>query len=335
MSERPDRPPAPTPHTPDTAPQVARADAGASVQPTLTQHSQLPGSEKTRAAAGAGARKSRVRQVAAADVFKPRLAMGALLALGFCTLLWVLRGAIAAMWSGQVQWWLRQLDLSNAVGTNIPALHSQWLGLRLPSLELPMPDLGLPALLSHALAALVVWVVAGWWPDRARPLALLMRAMALLHGLAIAYFLLWPASFPHAAATHGLSGLRISWLLMLCTPWLHLGIHYLLPFALWQRLLLTLLSLLYLLLLTPLLVSSHLALLVLLGPVAMPLLHLLLGVALPLVGLVALYSWAISWGGGAIVLGRDVGVAGVPGTAGPAASTLIAPTLSQSLPPRF
>jgi hypothetical protein len=311
------------------------ADTGVTVQPTLTQNSQQHGGQASQTTRKAS---SRVRQVAATDVLKPRLLMGLLLAGAFSALLWALRTDIAGLWSAQLQWWLRQLDLAGAAvpaGAATAVVSSNWLGLALPTIELQMPDLGLPALLTHALAALVVWVLAGWWPDRARPLALLMRAAALLHAAAIVYFLVWPASFPHAAAAHATSGLRLGWLLMLLTPWLHLAIHYLLPFALWQRVLLTALSLLYLLLLMPLLMTSHLALLVLLGPVAMPLLHLLLGVILPLLSLIALYGWAVSWGGGSIVLGRDVGVAGAPGTAGPGASTLHAPTLSQSLPPRF
>jgi hypothetical protein len=275
------------------------------------------------------------------------LAVGVLLALVFTVLCWVARDGLAEVWSAQLRWWLRMLDLvgpqgptstmatTAATGASLAAQSSStWLGLTLPRLELQAPDVGLPALLSHALAAVVTWVVAGWWPDRARPIALLMRAAVLVHTLAIVYFFIWPASFPHALGSHAVAGLRMGWVLMLLTPWLHLTIHYLLPFALWQRVALTGISLLYLALLTPLQVASHVALVSLLGPVAMPLLHLMLGVLLPVVGLVALYGWAVSWGGGGVVMWREA--AGRMGMAGgSAAHSTHAPTLSQSLPPRL
>jgi hypothetical protein len=272
------------------------------------------------------------------------LAVGVLLALAFTALCWALRDGLADVWSAQLRWWLRALDLvasqggPAATGASTAAQPTTgWLGLRLPGVDLQAPDVGLPALLSHALAAVVTWVLAGWWPDRARPVALLMRAAVLVQVLAIAYFFLWPASFPHALGHHAVAGLRMGWVLMLLTPWLHLAIHYLLPFALWQRVALTGISLLYLALLTPLQVASHVALVSLLGPVAMPVLHLLLGVVLPVVGLVALYGWAVSWGGGGIVMWREAagrtGVGGMRGGSGPHSTH--APTLSQSLPPRL
>jgi hypothetical protein len=289
-------------------------------------------------------RHSRAHKLAR-DVFKPRLAVGVLLAVLFTALCWVARDALASAWSAQLQWWLRMLELTAPQAGTLSGAAAQaissWLGLTLPRIELPAPDVGLPALLSHALAAVVTWVVAGWWPDRARPIKLLMRAAVLVHTLAIAYFFLWPASFPHALGSHATAGLRMGWLLMLLTPWLHLAIHYLLPFALWQRVALTALSLLYLALLTPLQVASHAALVSLLGPVAMPLLHLLLGVLLPVVGLVALYGWAVSWGGGGSVRWREateglMGAAGVSGASGAHSThSTHAPTLSQSLPPRL
>jgi hypothetical protein len=307
----------------------------------MTDRPAEPSSAPSRPASPATASASRSGSRAhtlARDVFKPRLAVGVLLALAFTALCWVARDGLAAAWSAQLQWWLRMLDLAGpqaaqAAGATAQA-SSSWLGLTLPRLALQAPDVGLPALLSHALAAVVTWVVAGWWPDRARPITLLMRAAVLVHALAIAYFFLWPASFPHALGSHAVAGLRVGWVLMLLTPWLHLCIHYLLPFALWQRVALTGVSLLYLAVLTPLQVASHVALVSLLGPVAMPLLHLLLGVLLPVVGLVALYGWAVSWGGGGIVVWREAAgrLAGTAGGSG--AHSTHAPTLSQSLPPR-
>jgi hypothetical protein len=314
--------------------------SGSSPNPPAPSPSPSP--SPALVSAKAARRDSRAHQLAR-DVFKPRLAVAGVLALVFTALCWVSRDMLAGAWSAQLHWWLRALDLvgtpvASAGGMATPG-GSNWLGLSLPRVDLQAPDVGLPALLSHALAAVVAWVVAGWWPDRARPIALLMRAAVVVHTLAITYFFFLPASFPHALGNHAVAGLRMGWLLMLLTPWLHLAIYYLLPFALWQRLVLTSLSLLYLAVLTPLQVASHVALVSLVGPVAMPLLHLLLGVLLPVVGLVALYGWAVSWGGGGIALWREaasrMGAGGAGGADGSGAHSTHAPTLSQSLPPRL
>jgi hypothetical protein len=342
-----------------------RPDAGESlggalsVQPTLSQVSQLPplaqaGPRAARTGLSRGLRRPRLT----GGVFKARLMLGTLMALLFTGLLWGAQNAIARAWSAQLLWWLRSLDLlgttaatsaakaanaANAVNAAnatssaaaVPAANSLF-ALPLPTLDLLPPDMGLPSLLVHALATLVLWVVAGWWPDRARPLALWMRCAALLHGAAIAYFFIWPASFAHAVADHVFSVLRLGWWLLLLTPWLHLAIYYLFPFALWQRVALTGLSLLYLLLATPLQAASHAALLHVLGPVTMPLLHLLLGVVWPVMALVALYAWAMSWGGGADVAAASSAEAATEGAAtGMAAPSTAMPTLSQSLPPRL
>jgi hypothetical protein len=317
---------------------AAESQAGnTTVQPTLSQVSQLPSLPPS---SGKTARRA-PRPRLTGGVFKARLMLGVVMALVFTGLLWWAQNPIARAWSAQLLWWLRSLDLVGATttATALPTA-SNLLFLPLPTLDLLPPDMGLPSLLVHALATLVVWVVAGWWPDRARPIALWMRCAALLHGAAIAYFFIWPASFAHSVADHVFSVLRLGWWLLLLTPWLHLAIYHLFPFALWQRLALTALSLLYLLLATPLQAASHAALLHLLGPVAMPLLHLLLGVAWPVMALVALYAWAMSWGGGSADAPTYSSVDGITVEAGgrgegqPGPPTAM-PTLSQSLPPRL
>jgi hypothetical protein len=339
---------------PPSSPPGALADSahGAlSAQPTLSQVSQLPpfaqatGPAAARGKSPSGFSRHLPRAHLTGGVFKARLVLGLLMAAAFTGLLWWLQNTIARAWSAQLWWWLRSLDLVVAPSfapALLPARHL--LALPVPALDLMPPDMGLPGLLVHALAALVVWVVAGWWPERARPLALWVRCAALLHGLAVFYFFFWPASFAHSVADHVFSVLRLGWWLLLLTPWLHVLIYHLFPFALWQRLGLTALSLLYLLLATPLQAASHAALLHLLGPVAMPLLHVMLGVIWPVMSLVALYAWAMSWGAdspgrsGADGVGANgVGAngSGADGAGRAGAPSTAMPTLSQSLPPRL
>lgn len=222
-----------------------------------------------------------------------RLLAGALLAAAFTVALLRLQPWVARAWSNVLLWWMRGLalpgDFTPAVGGGEVAT------LAVPGLELRLRGLTGLAVLGHAVALVLLWWLPARLPDAARPLTFLLRFVALTHGAALLFFVLWPASFPHSVRSHVGSGLRQAWMLMLLTPWLHLATFYIFPVAWWHRVLLTLLTLLFVLVLTPLQYACHAALVVLLGLVAMPVLHLLGGVMLPILGFVALYGWGMSW----------------------------------------
>ena len=232
-----------------------------------------------------------------------RLATGLLIALGFTGLLALLQAPLAAFWGWQMLAWLQGLDLAGpALAANLAAdpasldpADLSLFSLVVPQVDLAMADLGSTGLAAHGLACVALWVAAGWLPDHAKPGAYVLRFAVLIHAASVLYFGLWPGSFTHSLGGHVSAGLRQSWMLLLLTPWLHLCTYYLFPFALWQRLAVTGVTLLYLALLAPLQYTSHALLLVLAGPVLMPLLHLLFGVMVPILGLVALYGWGMSW----------------------------------------
>ena len=223
-----------------------------------------------------------------------RVAEGVAIAAGYTLLLALAQPWIALAWGEVVLWWARVLQIPGQWAP--PAMET----LRLWTMPVAEIDLQLAgnspqALAGHGLVVVLLWMVAGWLPDAARPGAYLLRFAVLIHAASVLFFALWPGSFPHSAARHIAGGLRQMWALMLVTPWLHLATFHLFPFRLWQRLAVTGISLLYLLVLAPLLYASHGALLWQLGLVVMPLLALLLGVMVPILGLVALYGWAMSW----------------------------------------
>ena len=223
-----------------------------------------------------------------------RLATGGLIALGFTGLLAWAQPLVASFWGWQVLAWLQALQLAGPPAAPDFEGHGLFT-LPVPQLEILLPDIGPEQLAAHALACMAVWVAAGWLPDSGKPGCYVLRFGVLIHAAAVGYFALWPGSFSHSLASHVGGGLRQSWMLMLLTPWLHLATYYLFPFALWQRLALTALTLAWLVLVAPLQYSAHAALLVLVGPVLMPLLHLLFGVMVPILGLVSWYGWGMSW----------------------------------------
>ena len=232
-----------------------------------------------------------------------RLATGLLIALGCTGLLALLQAPLAAFWGWQMLAWLQGLDLGGpALAADLAAdpaapdpADLSLFSLPVPQIDLVMADVGSVGLAAHGLACVALWVAAGWLPDHAKPGAYVLRFAVLIHGASVLYFGLWPGSFTHSLGGHVSAGLRQSWMLLLLTPWLHLCTYYLFPFALWQRLAVTAVTLLYLALLAPLQYTTHALLLVLAGPVLMPLLHLLFGVMVPILGLVALYGWGMSW----------------------------------------
>ena len=223
-----------------------------------------------------------------------RLATGVAIAAAFTLLLLWLQPLVAHFWGWQLVWWMQSLDLAGQF--ELPDLGDMSpLSLSVPLIDATMPATEPLTPLVHGLVALSLWFLAGWLPDAGKPATYLLRFGVIIHLVSVLYFLLWPASFSHSLMSHVSSGLRQSWVLLLLTPWLHLATYYLFPFALWHRLLLTTLTMLYLLVLAPLQYASHAALLSLTGPILMPLLHLLFGVMVAILGFVALYGWAMSW----------------------------------------
>lgn len=223
-----------------------------------------------------------------------RLVGSLALALALTGMVLALRPWIALAWEAELLWWMRSLALPGqfrpAEGT-MPGI----LALPIPTLGLTLPAYDAGAAFSQALGVGVVWWCMAWLPDEAKPVAFFVRLGALIHGFAVLFFILWPASFSHSVQTHVGSGMRQAWYLMLLTPAIHLATYYLFPFAMWQRALLSCLTLLFLFVFTPLQYALHLALVERLGLIVMPVLHLLFGVMMVIIGFVALYGWAMGW----------------------------------------
>ena len=225
---------------------------------------------------------------------KRRLASGLLIALAFTLLLALTKQQIAAAWGQQLIAWMHALGLPGQFVLPT-ADSSDFFSLPVPLIDVQLRDLGMLTTATHALVVLLVWELSGWLPDAAKPLSYLLRFAVLIHAAAIVYFWFWPARFLHPLSNHVAGGLRQAWALMLVTPWLHLCMYYIFPFAVWQRVALTAVTLLFLFVLTPLQYASHVALVYQLGLIMSPLLYLLFGVMVPMLGLVALYGWGMSW----------------------------------------
>jgi len=221
------------------------------------------------------------------------------LALGLTLLLLCAQEAIGEVWSEQLLWWMAQMALPGRYGLSAAAVDAQVAAMPW-QIAVPQVQLSLSAPLDVTLAINAGAVALLWWgagrlPDAFRPGMYLLRLCVLIHGCAVAFFWLWPASFPHSVEEHMAIGLQQCWSLMLLAPWIHLGTFYLFSVGWHQRIALTLITWAYLFVLAPLLYALHALVISTCGLLAMPLLHLMGGVIVAIVGFVALYGWAMSW----------------------------------------
>lgn len=226
---------------------------------------------------------------------RERLVRSVLLAVAGTVALLLARPLVAMLWSDELVWWVTKMELSGQVAPAPAAEPLPW-RIAVPLVRLFAGAPSAAALMYHAIGVVALWWAAGLLPGRARPLARLLRVAGVIHSTAVLFFWHWPASFAHASDAHIADGLQQCWVLMLLTPWLHLGTYYLLDVRWRHRVTLTLLTWAYLFLLAPLLYAAHALVLHGVGLLAMPLLYLMGGALVAVLGMVALHGWAASWG---------------------------------------
>ncbi|MFM2052339.1 MAG: hypothetical protein RL456_376 [Pseudomonadota bacterium] len=223
-----------------------------------------------------------------------RLMQSVLLAVALTAVIVALRETLATVWAEQLVWWIQRLELAGRASAVLEHGRSP-LQIATPEVDL---FLGVPdttTLMFNAIGVVALWWGSGHLPDTARPGAYLLRFALLIHGAAVLFFWIWPASFPHSVGEHIGNGLQQCWALMLLAPWIHLCTYYLFGVNWMQRLSVTLLTWAHLFLLAPLLYALHALVLHHTGVLAMPLLHLLFGVMVAIIGFVAIYGWAMGW----------------------------------------
>jgi len=88
----------------------------------------------------------------------------------------------------------------------VVSLWSQPLGLALTPLPQDAPPPSQTLMLSTSTVVALLYVLAGYWHERYRPLRVVVRALCLVQGSACLFFAWVPARFPYAVHQH-LSGL--------------------------------------------------------------------------------------------------------------------------------
>lgn len=132
-------------------------------------------------------------------------------------------------------------------------------------------------------------------PSRMLPIAYVARIYAVVIVVSLAFFAVVPARFTYSLADHVAMLLLMMLLLAAVAPWVLSLTYNILDFRARDKVLLSLMAVVFLVVTAPLQAFSHALVLHYGSLLYQPMLFLLLGIFPPLVGLVGLYSWAMTW----------------------------------------
>jgi hypothetical protein len=224
--------------------------------------------------------------------FLPALILALLVLIGYVFALhWV-----AACWASILHWCLdlfgyHAIKLANfgfsIAGYNIYAPYAQ-LGAAVPNAGQWNAAVTLTALI------LVISLVL---PDRFTPLAYLLRALALIHAIAIVYFTFWPQYYPYSLAGYHALMMLAGMAFVALVPIVYCLTYYIFDVGLFRKLAITLITMLHLGLVIPLQYFAQLYLIHRYSLLYMPILFLMFGLMIDVFLLIAFYAWAMSWNG--------------------------------------
>ena len=203
---------------------------------------------------------------------------------------------VAAGWSIILQWCLdlfgyEKVRLANfgfsIAGYDIYTPYVQ-LGAAVPDSE---------QWLSAIVLIAVVLIVSLFLPDRLKPLAYLLRALALIHVIAVVYFSYWPDHYPYSLAGYHALMMLAGMAFIAVVPVVYGLTYFIFDTSLLSKLTLTLGTMLYLYIVIPLQYFAHAYLIREFSLLYMPVLFLMFGVMIDVFLLIAFYAWMMSRAG--------------------------------------
>lgn len=143
----------------------------------------------------------------------------------------------------------------------------------------------------------IILIISFLLPDRHTPLAYLLRALALIHAIAIVYFTIWPQYYPYSLAGYHALMMLVGMAFIAIVPVVYGLTYFIFDVSLMKKLSITLFTMLYLFLLIPLQYFAHAYLVHTFSLIYMPVLFLMFGMMIDVFLLIAFYAWAMSWSG--------------------------------------
>lgn len=169
------------------------------------------------------------------------------------------------------------------------------LAVILPKLDLPSFEPSSSHLIANGTFCLMMVVVSFLLPVKMAPTNYFLRAAAFIQGTAVAFFAIQPWDYPYTAGDYltGLTGAGMT--LIAIVPLILAATHWILDFAWWQKIGVTVVCMGYLFLMIPIKYAMHGVILYWGGLLYMPILFILFGLPVEVFAFIALFSWGMSW----------------------------------------
>ena len=217
-----------------------------------------------------------------------------LLPVIFDAMLALFTPTLIEFWHNVVAWWVSWLGYDVAVGARMTDLGP--VDIWFPNIEFavsaPTPLIWWVTLIITVVTWLVTLVIPR---DRYLPLIYLLRALVLLQWSALAFFGFFPASIPTEMHSYMSSGLASAYILIMLVPWIHGLTFYVFDFGIARKVLLTVITLAYLMIFAPLQYTLHAVILNSLSVLFLPMLYILMGTFLNIYLFISFYGWGMSW----------------------------------------
>jgi len=215
------------------------------------------------------------------------------LPLLFCgTLLWA-EPQVLAFWRDCILFWSDLLDIplrAHGEATGMRELGIAWKDGAGSADDLPSANM----LLATTVVTGAAWIASRQLRGAMLPLRYLLRILAVVQALALAFFWLLPAQFPYTVESHLTDLASMGFVLLVATPAMLTVGYYVLELGLATKIAHTLLILAYFAIMVPHQIVLHVLVLQHLSLLFMPVLYICFGALFDVLVFVALYSWAAS-----------------------------------------
>lgn len=206
---------------------------------------------------------------------------------------WRLRGKLSSNWAGVLAFWLDKLGIDGTTAEH--NVSFVWFNLPLPYLDVAAGPPDARTWWTTLVVTLLACILARYIRGRFLPLRYLLLFAICIEATALTYFAVAGKGFPYTVSGYVDNGLKTSAVLLLVLPWGHALVYYIFDFSWTRKILLTALSIAFVVIAVPLQMALHVYLLSRGSLMMMPLLSFVFGPTLIILGCIALYGWAMSW----------------------------------------
>lgn len=220
--------------------------------------------------------------------------LAVLVAAGTDAVLLLGAGRLSSIWLQILDFWLTPL-----LGTDVVTLVPRQV---LPGWSMLLPDValraGAPSGIQWTIALLggiTVALASLLLPFRAKPLAYLLRLIALIQLSANLYFYVSPGAFPYSLRDHVTTLFSGSYVLMLLVPWILAMTFFPFDMRWYRKLALLVICVVFFGLFAPVWLALHAWIIHSASLVVQPTLYLLFGYPIQIFLFVCLYGWGMSW----------------------------------------